>query len=818
MKQKNIKLSYVGKTVQRVDAKDKVTGTAQYIADLNFANQLYGKMVLAGIPHAIIRKIDTSKAKKVPGVVAILTAENISGKNQVGVVIHDQPLLAEKKVRYTGDCVALIAAESKECAEEASHLIKIEYEELPGVFSPIDGPKPTAPQIHKTGNLLSHYKIRKGNIEKGFAEAEVIVEQTLETGHQEHLYLETLGAIAVPQANGEMTIYGSLQCPFYVQKAVATALGIGLNYVRVIQTVTGGGFGGKEDVPSEICARAAVLANATNRPVKLILDREEDIITTSKRHPAILHYKYGAKKDGKLTAAEIEIYSDIGAYATLSTIVLYRMTIHAPGPYIIPNVKVDTYGVYTNHPPCGALRGFGTPQANFGSELTMDLLAAKLGIDPIELRMKNALEVGTRTATNQLLKESVGLKETIRKAQQVSQWNRKQKQKDSLLVLTELFTLSKVEGCSGTANIGSGVELPHNLKELPHNLKELPHNDGRYRYGIGCSAMYYGVSLGAKGWSMDAAGAHLQLLTDGTVSVAIGNTEMGQGAETVLAQITAESLGVSLDSIRILPVDTSYIPDSGPTVASRATVFSGNAIVNAAEQLKNNLLPIAAKLLETKRTNEIIFQDGFIFTKRNPKNRVPFLTLAQEAFKRNACMFAAGWYHAPEVVWNPETGLGDAYYVYSYGTQIVEVAVDMVTGKVIVLNVTAAHDVGKAINPHQIEQQVEGGVVQGIGYALYEKFLINKGKILSDTCATYTIPTALDTPPRIKTIIVESASKDGPFGAKGVGEPPIIPTAAAVANAVSNALGKRITKIPITPEDILIKQNPKSEYRNPKQI
>ncbi|MDI6782962.1 MAG: xanthine dehydrogenase family protein molybdopterin-binding subunit [bacterium] len=763
MRQKIDNFSYVGKPVQRVDAKDKVTGTAQYIADLNFSNQLYGKMVLAGVPHAIIKRIDTTKTRKESGVVAILTAESIPGKNQVGAVIHDQPLLAEKKVRYTGDCVAIIAAESKEIAEQASHLIKLEYEELPGVFSPLDSLKSNAPQIHAKGNLLTHYKIRKGDIEKGFAESDVIVEQTLETGHQEHLYLETLGAIAVPQPNGEMTIYGSLQCPFYVQKAVAMALGIGLNYVRVIQTVTGGAFGGKEDVPSEICARAAVLAYATKRPVKLILDREEDIIATSKRHPAILHYKLGAKKNGKLTATEIEIYSDVGAYATLSTIVLYRMTIHAPGPYIIPNVKVDTYGVYTNHPPCGALRGFGTPQANFGSELTMDLLAAKLGIDPLELRLRNALEVGTRTATNQLLKESVGLKETLLKAKRASQWVNK---------------------------VGAKHASPAK---------------SRKRYGIGCSAMYYGVSLGAKGWSMDAAGAHLQLLADGTVSVAIGNTEMGQGAETVLAQITAESLGVALDKVRILPVDTSFVPDSGPTVASRATVFSGNAIVNAAEQLQKNLLPIAAKLLETKKPNEIIFQDGFIYLNRNPKKKIPFLTLAQEAFKRNACMFAAGWYHAPEVVWNQETGLGEAYYVYSYGTQIVEVAVDMVTGKVTVLNVTAVHDVGKAINPKQIEQQVEGGVVQGIGYALYEKFIIEQGKILTDTCATYTIPTALDAPPEIKTIIVESASKDGPFGAKGVGEPPIIPTAAAIANAVSNAIGKRITKIPITPEDIVIK-------------
>ncbi|MCX7919690.1 MAG: xanthine dehydrogenase family protein molybdopterin-binding subunit [bacterium] len=765
----NKQYQYIGKSPIRIDARDKVTGAAHYIADLNFPNQLYGKMVLAGLPHAMINRIDTSQAEKLPGVVAVLTAKHIPGKNQVGVVIADQPLLAERKVRYSGDCVALIAAESKSLADQASRLIHIEYQELPGIFSPLEGIKPTAAKIHDSGNLLTHYRIRKGNIEKGFNEADIVVEQTLETGHQEHLYLETLGAIAVPQSNGEMTIYGSLQCPFYVQKAVATALGIGLNYVRVIQTVTGGGFGGKEDVPSEICARAAVLAQATNRPVKLILDREEDIITTSKRHPAILHYKYGAKKNGKLTAAEIEIYSDIGAYATLSTIVLYRMTVHAPGPYIIPNVNVDTYGIYTNHPPCGALRGFGTPQANFGSELTMDLLAEKLGIDPITLRLRNALTVGSRTATNQLLKESVGLKETLRKAKQAANWTKKTKQ---------------------TARVKNILRNQDSIR--PRKL-----------YGIGCATMYYGVSLGAKGWSLDAAGAHLQLLADGTVSVAIGNTEMGQGAETVLAQITAESLGVSLDSVRVMPVDTSYVPDSGPTVASRTTVLSGNAIVNAANQLKQNLIPIAARLLATKKLNEIMFQNGYVFLKRNPQKKVPFSMVAQEAFRRNVCMFAIGWYHAPEVKWDTATGLGDAYYVYSYGTQIAEVEVDTLTGKVNVLTITAAHDVGKAINPTQIEQQVEGGVVQGIGYALYEKFLIQNGTILTDTCATYTIPTALDTPANIKTIIVESESKEGPFGAKGVGEPPIIPTAAAIANAVSNALGKRITRIPITPEAIL---------------
>ncbi|MFB3895905.1 MAG: xanthine dehydrogenase family protein molybdopterin-binding subunit [bacterium] len=767
------KYSYVGKPVERVDARDKVTGDAQYIADLNFVNQLYGKMVLAGVPHAKIKKIELNQAKSLPGVVAILTAAEVPGKNQVGTVISDQPLLAEHKVRHSGDSIALIAAESPEIADQAAKLINFEYQELPGIFSPLDAYKSTAPLIHEEPipnsppstlrNELVHYKIRKGDIAKGFKEANIIVEQTVETGHQEHLYLETHGVIAVPQANGEMTIYASLQCPFYVQKAVATALGIGFNYVRVIQTVTGGGFGGKEDVPSEICARAAVLAQATNRPVKLILSREEDIVATSKRHPSIIRYKLGAKKNGKLTAAEIEIYSDIGAYATLSTIVLYRMVISAPGPYVIPHVKTDVHGMYTNHPPCGAMRGFGTPQANFGSELTLDLLAEKLGMDPLELRLINALDIGTRTATNQVLKESVGLKETILKAKKEAEWNKKYTQP-----------------------------------------KKTPTNSRRYR-GIGCSAMYYGVSLGAKGWSLDAAGAHLQLLADGTVSVAVGNTEMGQGAETVLAQMTAESLGVSLEAVRVMPVDTSFVPDSGPTVASRTTVFSGNAIVHAANQLKKNLLPIAAKLLDTKRKQDIVFSKGFIYTKTNPRKKIPYQTLALEAYKRNACMFATGWYHAPEVVWDLETGLGDAYYVYSYATQIAEVEVDTLTGKVKVLNLIAAHDVGKAINPKQIEQQVEGGVVQGIGYALYENFMINQGKILTDTCATYGIPTALDTPSQIKTIIVESASKDGPFGAKGVGEPPIIPTAAAIANAVSNALGKRILKIPITPEVILNK-------------
>jgi CO/xanthine dehydrogenase Mo-binding subunit len=740
----------VGRPVPRIDALSKVTGQAKYVADIGMDGMLIGKMLFSRHPHALIENIDARRAQKLPGIRAVITAEDIPGDNQIGVVLPDQPLLVQKKALWIGDCLALVAAETESAAQKALDLIRVDDRPLPMIDRVEEALRGSEPLLHPGGNVHTHLKIRKGKVADGFARSDIVLEETFQTQRQEHVYLETIGVLAIPQGDGSVTIQGSMQCPFYVQKGVAGVLGWPLSRVRIVQTTTGGGFGGKEDVPSEICACAALLATTTGRPVRMILTREEDLRRSSKRHPMTVTYRMGAAEDGRLLSAQVRVVADTGAYATISPVVLYRSTVHAAGPYEIPNVQVDTYGVYTNSTPNGAFRGFGTPQVTFAHESMIDQLAERLGMDPIEIRLKNGLKVGSTTATGQVLRESVGLQETLLRARHESGWRKR---------------------------------------------RATPASDSSRRRGIGVAAMFYGVSLGAKGWFLDAAAAHAQVHRDGSVSVAIGCTEMGQGAQTVIAQMAAETLGLSLDRITVLPTDTGLVPDSGPTVASRTTVFSGNAVLNALEQIKKNMAAAAAELLPSKQET-IVFRDQKVW---KGKASLPFGEVVEQCYQRNVNLAAEGWYVSPPCSFDEHTGQGDAYYVYGYGTQVAEVEVDLETGRVRVLEITAAHDVGRAINPQGVRGQIEGGVVQGLGYGLLEDFVVTGGDIMTPDLATYTIPTSQDVP-RIRSLIVEAASRDGPYGAKGIGEQPIIPTAAAIANAIAHATGLRMRKLPIGPE------------------
>jgi CO/xanthine dehydrogenase Mo-binding subunit len=740
--------------LKRVDGLLKAEGRASYTNDLSFPGMLHGRAFYSSIPHGIIRSIDVREAQVYPGVVCVLTAGDIPGQNEIGVVKEGQPLLAHDKVRYIGDCIALIAAESAEAAEQASRRIKIDYEELPGVFNPEEALKTGLAPIYPRGNKALHLKLRKGDTEEGFRQADVILERRYEVKHQEHAYLETQGAVAVPGPGNEMNLYGSIQCPFYVQKAVARCLGIPYSMVKVFQVAMGGGFGGKEDIPSEICARAALMAAATGRPVKFVLSREEDLLTTSKRHPMIMDYRIGARKDGRLTALEAVIYADCGAYDSLSPVVLFRTNVHAAGPYVIPNVRVDTMGAYTNQFPNGAMRGFGQPQVAFASESLMDELAFKLGLDPMELRLRNALREGSLTATSQCLTESVGLVETIEKAREASGWDKK--------------------------------------------IEEFKNQAGEVRRGIGMAACYYGVSLGSKGWSLDKAGAHIQVWQDGSISVAVGNVDMGQGALTVLTQIAAEALGVRPERVRVLDASTCYVPDSGPSVASRTTLLAGNAVIDAAGRLREKLIGVAASLLEVPPGEVRSIQDGYCAGGRE----ISFEKAAKECYLRNVCLSDMGYFAAPPLAWDEEVSQGEAYFIYSYAAHVAEVEVNTRSGEVRVLDFTAVHDVGRALNPQSLEGQIEGGSLQGVGYALYENMAMKDGRLLSSSLATYTIPTALDAP-GFRVILVENPYSGGPFGAKGFAETPLIPSAPAVANAVFNAVGCRARRLPILPEDIV---------------
>ncbi|MCK4904089.1 MAG: molybdopterin-dependent oxidoreductase, partial [Candidatus Marinimicrobia bacterium] len=543
--------------------------------------------------------------------------------------------------------------------------------------------------IHNNNIACEHQSI-KGNMDNGFAASEHIFESDFKTPVQEHYYLEPQGCIAIPKPNG-IEIHGSLQCPYYIQKAVAVVLEINLNKVVVIQAPTGGAFGGKEDIPSELAARAAVAAMQLQRPVKMIYNRHDDVQLSSKRHPFQMYYKVGISDDGKLLAAEIILKESAGAYATLSSVVSYRSTMQAMGPYVIPNIRVKSTSYYTNLPPNGAFRGFGSPQATFGHERMMDIVASRIGMDPIEFRLKNVLHSGNTTSTNQKLTVSVGIKETIEKSAEAAQWK--------------------------------------------HHTNSGGNND-RYLYGIGIGASHYGNCLGAAGWHMDGAGANIQLNHDGSVSVAYGLIDMGQGAITVVTQMTAETLGIDPQRIIVLPTDTRNVPDSGPSVASRNIVMTGNAILNAVEKLLPVLKKAGADLLDCI-SDSVNIENDIVSNNMNGNvvgfgDLIEFIYDTDPSFRlSNSLIHQDGWWHTPILDYNAEIGQGEAYFTYSYATHIAKVRVDKLTGLVKVEKIWAAHDVGKAINPAGIEAQVEGGVAQGIGYALIENFKIHNGRVLT---------------------------------------------------------------------------------------
>ncbi|MDK2953835.1 MAG: hypothetical protein PWQ27_1218 [Kosmotoga sp.] len=750
----------IGKKVKRVDALPKVTGQAKFAADMYFNRMVYCSLVLARKPHGVLKEIEFSEALKIPDVIGIYTAKDVPGENQLGEVVKDMPCLVPVggKIRYYGDVVAVVAAESQEAADEAAKRVKLSIEELPPIFSIEEALKDEI-KIHEPTNVPIHKKIRKGDVEKGFAESEFIFEDDFHADYQEQAYLEPQGVVVLPDIDYGYTVYGTMQCPYYVQNSVAHILGIDLNKVRVIQTETGGGFGGKEDVPSYVASYAAVAAYNTGRPAKLIYSREVDIQTTSKRHPITSHYKIGVDKSGKLKSIEIKAYMDMGAYATLSPIVMFRTLVHAAGSYEIPNVKVDVYGVYTNKVPPGAFRGFGSPQVLFAVESMIDEISLKLGIDPIEFRLKNTLRVGSRTATNHLLTESVGAVQTLENVRTIADWE--------------------------------------NLKK---EVEEFNKQNSFKKRGLGVSHIIYGVSLGAAGQHLDASGAHIQVNKDGTIDVRIGGTEMGQGAKTVIAMLAAEELGQKLEKINVHQPDTAFVPDSGPTVASRTTLYSGNAVRIAARELRKRFVQLFAEIFDTD-PEDVSWENGRYFDSKG--NELSFDELVENAYMKNVKLNETGWYETPKLEWDHETGQGEAYVTYSYASQIVLVEVDMLTGLTRVVKGFTSHDVGKALNPEGLIGQIQGGFVQGMGYALYEQIKMDRGKIVTDNFNTYIIPTIHEIPEELKIDIVEDEYSSGPYGAKGIGEPSLMPTPAAIANGISRAIGKRVKRIPATAEYIL---------------
>lgn len=744
----------VGHSFPRPDAADRVTGTAKFADDYTFPGMLFGATLRAGRPHARIVSIDTSKAEALPGVEAVLTHEDVPALNRHGLIYQDWPVLCEEKVRYVGDAVAIVAADSQEIASEAVALIDVIYKDLPVVESATAAREEDAAIVHEeweTGNLLKHIKVRHGDVEKGFAEADVIVENEYRTPTYEHMFLEPECSIGVPagydEDHAKLTVYVGSQIPYADRNQVSAAMGLAPTDVRIRGTIIGGGFGGKEDIMAQI--HAAMLADVTGRPVKILYDRRESMMADSKRHATVIRLKTGAKKDGTLTAVQAELEGDAGAYASLSEAVMTRATTHATGPYEVPNAKIDCYAMYTNNPPAGAFRGFGVTQSAFAVEQNMDILAHELGMHPIELRRKNALRVGSVTATGQILTHSVGL----------------------------LECLDRVE-----AKVNA-------LKKAP-----IPRTDlDEPRVGWGIAAAYKNTGLG--GGVPDAASAFLQVHEDGRVEVRSSSADLGQGLSTVLAQFTAEVLSLDMVSIDVRLSDTDLAPDGGPTTASRQTYITGNAVRLAAEKMRERLAAVAARQWQVDET-AISFAKGQVIA---GDRTVPFREVVGWLMEAGGDPTVQLRYEAPQT--RPLGEGGDMHFAFGYGVQAAQVAVSRTSGDVRVLRVVAAADGGRPINPQAFRGQVEGGVVMGIGTALTEAFEVEQGIPKTVKWADYQIPLVKEMP-EMHIELVDTPTPTGPFGAKGIGELPSIPTAPAVCNAIHAATSVRVSKLPVQPSQL----------------
>jgi xanthine dehydrogenase molybdenum-binding subunit len=738
----------VGKYAFRPDAHAKVIGEAKFTDDFSFPGMLHAAVLRAGVPHAILRRIDVQAARRQPGVHAVLTAADIPGRVNHGVIYQDWPALIGEgePVRYVGDALAIVAADSPSLARQALKLIQFTLEPLPAVTDPVQAHAEDSPHVHEKGNLLKHIKVSKGDIESGFAEADLILDETYQTPTMDHVFMEPECSIARPTEEGRIEVYVGSQIPYADREQVAAALGLEPERVHIIGSLIGGGFGGKEDIAGQI--HAALLAHATGRAVKLLYDRHESLVAHPKRHATRIRVRLGARRDGTLVAAQTELYGDTGAYASLGDKVMGRATTHSAGPYTIPNVKSDCFAMYTNNPPAGAFRGFGALQSAFAIESAMDQLAEELGMDRIELRRKNSLYEGAVTNTGQVLRESVGLQECIDKVK---------------LRLDELA--------------GDEPFVPRQVPGLP-NLRQV--------WGFAIAFKNTGLGEGAP----DMAGAEVELYPDGTLEARTGSAEIGQGLVTVLQLVAAEELGMPLDRVRVLLSDTDLTPDGGPTTGSRQTYISGNAMRYAAGALRHAITATLAEKYDVA-PETIQYDEGLAHVNGH---RIPMSEVAALMQAEGRKPVASYEYWAPETY--PLDSEGDKHFAYSFAAQAVEIELDLLTGEVRVLRVIASNDVGRAINPLGLIGQVEGGVIMGIGHALTEEFILEDGLVWTDHLSRYRMPSITHTP-QIEALVVEHPTECGPYGAKGVGEITTMPTIPAITNAIYNACGVRIKRLPV---------------------
>jgi CO/xanthine dehydrogenase Mo-binding subunit len=722
----------------RREGPSKLTGTALYTDDMVFPGAWYGHAVRSTEPHALLLGIDLD-----PGFdwsqVVVLTAKDIPGDNVVSLIADDQPVLAEREIRHQAEPVALIAAPDRETLHAAETRLRLRTKPLPAVFDPL-----------LATQEFAHFALSKGDVEAGLAAADLVIEGTYRVGHQEQLYIENNAMIAVPRPDGGVTIHGSMQCPYYIHKAMKRALRLTGSQAVVIQAETGGGFGGKEEYPSIIALHAALLAQRLGRPVRMIYDRHEDLAATTKRHPAIVRHRTGVTRDGQLVAQDIEVVMDGGAYCTLTPVVLSRGTLHAGGPYNCPNVRINARAVATNTPPNGAFRGFGAPQTEFAAEMQVNRIAESLDMSPLELRRRWVYRLDDETPSGQILRESVAGEEVLDRAAEASEFER-------IRALT-------------------GRTRGERLKRAASASSALASAAVKTARGIGLALAWHGAGFTGSGEVKLASVASIELTSAGAVRVLTASTEMGQGTKTILPQLAAEQLGIPVESVEMAPQDTSIVPDSGPTVASRTAMVVGGLVIKAATRMREMVEASTGKA----------FADSY----------------GDYAREHGGLRVDQQFEPYPGAGFDDETYRGDAYPAFGWACAVAEVDVDLDTGEVTVRSVVSADDVGHAIHPVLAEGQVEGGTLQAVGYATIEEIKLLDGRYLNDRLATYLIPTSLDAP-RIESILVENPYSGSPHGAKGVGELPMDVPAAAVVAAIHDATGVWIHDLPATPERIL---------------
>ncbi|MGH9311517.1 MAG: xanthine dehydrogenase family protein molybdopterin-binding subunit, partial [Vicinamibacterales bacterium] len=726
----------IGQAAPRKEARDKVTGRARYVDDLALPGMLHGVTVRSTATRGIIRDIDFQ-----PGLpwdeFTIVTAEDVPGENCVTLIADDQPYLAAERINHPEEPVVLLAHPDRHLLEEARRRVVITVEPLPAVLT-IDDALSGREIVWGDDNVFKSYLVSRGDLQTAFASAHLVVEGEYETGAQEQLYIEPNGMLAVANPGSGVTVWGSMQCPYYIHRALAALFALPAERIRVVQMETGGGFGGKEEYPSIIAGHAALLAWKSGRPVKMIYDRLEDMAATTKRHPSRTRHRTGIDADGRLVAMDIEFTIDGGAYCTLSPVVLSRGTIHAAGPYFCENIRIRARAVATNAPPHGAFRGFGAPQSIFALERHMDRVAAAAGLSPEEFRHRNFIRTGQSNAVGQILREPVDMSALLDRAFELSSYHLRREQ-------------------FARENQAASVKR-----------------------GIGFACFMHGAGFTGSGEQHLASVVHVEAASDGHVRVLAASTEIGQGTNTVFAQIASAALGIGYDDVEIVQPDTSLVPDSGPTVASRTSMVVGRLVETAALSLKSILIESG------------LLAPGY--------DAAAFRPAAAAYVSTRGPLRGTAQYQPPEGLrWDDERYEGDAYGAYAWAVYVAQVAVDLATFEIRVEDFVAVQEIGRVINPVLAAGQIEGGVAQAIGWALYEQVVWREGRMANGQMTNYIMPTSMDVPP-IRVEFVERPYPHGPGGAKGIGELPMDGPAPAIFNAVHQATGLDVVRLPLTAE------------------